>query len=276
MQFNNLQKFLDKVYPPSQPYLRSIVNNYSEKLIKLSPVNIKSKALCYQFTTGDKKEYLVPIIPDVCINFIFSCNLNNPAAKIKGLNLNKDFVNLEPNTTYFGIKPYSTFGMKKGRISTYDLFGEIVNFEDLFRYEGINEKIAKADTFKERINLFQNQYLEKWVDDDYISDLAEYSAMLICASKGQITMANIAKTLGYSERHCRKKFTSYYKIPPIKYSRIIRFQNSLNMLLYEKTKKNISYIAHENGYYDEAHYINDFKLFTNTSPYEFKKEILSL
>ena len=64
-----------------------------------------------------------------------------------------------------------------------------------------------------------------------------------------------------------------YNISPQKYSNIVRFQQSVNMLLGDKKIYTISDIVHQNGYFDEAHFIRDFKSYSNYSPMKFKNSI---
>jgi AraC-like DNA-binding protein len=53
--------------------------------------------------------------------------------------------------------------------------------------------------------------------------------------------------------------------------RIIRLQETLKMLLNQQAG-NLTEIAYDNDYFDQSHFIKDFKEFTGVSPKEFYKD----
>jgi AraC-like DNA-binding protein len=55
---------------------------------------------------------------------------------------------------------------------------------------------------------------------------------------------------------------------PKQLSRVVRLQATLKMLEQNKFST-LTSLAHENGYYDQAHFIKDFKEFTGMSPKSF-------
>ena len=60
-------------------------------------------------------------------------------------------------------------------------------------------------------------------------------------------------------------------ISPKQLGNVIRLQTALKMLLNHKTET-LTQIAYENEYYDQAHFIKDFKEFTGTNPKEFLED----
>ena len=62
-----------------------------------------------------------------------------------------------------------------------------------------------------------------------------------------------------------RKFISVVGMSPKQLSRIVRMQSTLKML-EQKNFASLTSLAHENGYYDQAHFIKDFKEFTGMSP----------
>ena len=57
---------------------------------------------------------------------------------------------------------------------------------------------------------------------------------------------------------------------PKRYSSIMRFQNVLKSLV-TNDYDDLSTLALDNGYFDQAHFIHDFKKFAAVSPYRFRK-----
>lgn len=273
MKYSDLIKMMEKVPPTLQPAFKVKTKRYSEKFISLNPVCIKSQVVYYQIITGSEKECLLNTVPDPCLNFLFKCDSNKPSTYVIGANVKESILKLEPYTTYFGVKLFSIFGMSGWKYSPYKLCSNSIDLKDILETYGIEEIIAEANSFEERVNLFGNHYKKHWLDFDYKTDLIEYCSILMCANKGKISMDAIENMTGYSKGYCRRKFESMYNTSPKKYGRMIRFQMSLRMLLDERHKYDLAYIAHENGYYDQAHFNNDFKSFISLTPEKLKKQL---
>jgi AraC-like DNA-binding protein len=277
MRFLDLKRSLDAAKPQFQPWLCKGVNNYVEKTIKLNPVSIKANNFFYQFTVDQEKE--VKIVADLSPTFIFVCDALKPRAGFWGINNELRIMKLKKGVTYFCVKPYSLFGTKGWKLSPEESFGK--NFELAAVISQTNDlptQIAQAQSFSERISLFGSHFMEHWVDYDYQMSLEEYIACMMYMQHKHMNfvVSELEEITGYSNRYCRKKFVSAYSLSPKKYLKVFRFQNALRMLMDQKQVINITEIANENGYYDESHFINDFKTYTQISPEQFRKDASGL
>lgn len=75
---------------------------------------------------------------------------------------------------------------------------------------------------------------------------------------------NVASRHGITPRHLQKIFLQHTGLTPKLYSKINRFQNSL--LLVAKKDLPLTSIAYECGYFDQSHFIREFKSFTGFLP----------
>jgi AraC-like DNA-binding protein len=78
-------------------------------------------------------------------------------------------------------------------------------------------------------------------------------------------LPRVLQDLGLSERSLERLFLTYVGITPILYTRICRFQASLRLLRQGKARS-LTDIAYTLGYFDQSHFIRDFKLFSGASP----------
>ncbi|HMJ71412.1 MAG TPA: helix-turn-helix transcriptional regulator [Cyclobacteriaceae bacterium] len=78
---------------------------------------------------------------------------------------------------------------------------------------------------------------------------------------------NVAARYGITSRYLQKIFLHYTGLTPKLYSQINRFQNSL--VLLGKGDQPLTAIAYECGYFDQSHFIREFKSFTGFSPSGF-------
>ncbi len=81
---------------------------------------------------------------------------------------------------------------------------------------------------------------------------------------------NVAERYGISSRYLQKVFLHYTGLTPKLYAQINRFQNSL--ILIGKGDQPLTAIAYECGYFDQSHFIREFKSFTGFAPSGFDSE----
>ena len=81
---------------------------------------------------------------------------------------------------------------------------------------------------------------------------------------------NVASRYGITSRYLQKLFLQYTGLTPKLFSKINRFQNSL--LLVAKQNESLTSIAYECGYFDQSHFIREFKSFTGSTPSGYNPE----
>jgi AraC-like DNA-binding protein len=78
---------------------------------------------------------------------------------------------------------------------------------------------------------------------------------------------NVAFRYGITSRYLQKLFSDYTGLSPKLYQKIVRFQKSLP--LTGKRDMALTEVAYACGYFDQSHFIRDFKFFTDTTPSAF-------
>ena len=79
------------------------------------------------------------------------------------------------------------------------------------------------------------------------------------------TIAQVARAVGFSERHFIKRFREEVGLTPKLFCRVRRFQEVVRMV-HRATEVNWTEVAVSCGYFDQAHFINDFREFSGLSP----------
>lgn len=95
-----------------------------------------------------------------------------------------------------------------------------------------------------------------------------YAAGQLDIKNGMLPIAEILDQTGYSHRWFSKIFKETVGITPKRYSRISRFQHTLRMIRKSSIPDWTSF-ALSCGYYDQSHFIHDFKHFAGLSPGEY-------
>lgn len=83
--------------------------------------------------------------------------------------------------------------------------------------------------------------------------------------EGVQKVATLARELNVSERQFNRIFYHVLGVSPKEYLRLHRFLNSLQILKTQKRAK-LTGVALNSGYYDQAHFIRDCRVFSGHSP----------
>ena len=81
---------------------------------------------------------------------------------------------------------------------------------------------------------------------------------------------NVASRYGITARYLQKLFLQYTGLTPKLYGKINRFQNSLRLVTKKDTS--LTSIAYDCGYFDQSHFIREFKSFTGFTPSAYSIE----
>jgi AraC-like DNA-binding protein len=138
------------------------------------------------------------------------------------------------------------------------IFGSLINQlrEKLLEAETVNTLLRHIIVFLEE-RVYQKESNIKFLD-------------FLMWHKNKINMPihRLSSDLGYSQKHCIELFKQRIGLSPKKYQRLLRFNKALSFLNSDQ-KPNYSDISYLNNYYDQAHFINDFKYFTDLNPSQY-------
>ena len=168
-------------------------------------------------------------------------------------------VRFQPN----GFLPFTTIPIK-------EMENTAVSLSKLFGKDGkaIEEKILNAQSVSERIQLIEAFLLSQLTDKETIDRIVKSTVDTIMTANGQLSVDELSKQTNINRRQLERKFSSAIGLSPKQLSKTIRLQTTLKMLLNKKFTS-LTSLAYENEYYDQAHFIKDFKDLTGFTPKEF-------
>lgn len=150
-----------------------------------------------------------------------------------------------------------------------ELFNLSLSLEDVFDKSSVNEveeKLACANTDKQRIKIVE-QFLLSQLKNIQTDKLIIEAVKLIYQSNGTIRIKELNEKLFISQSPFEKRFRKIVGTTPKKFASIIRFNKVLENL---DKSKSLTEICFENNFFDQAHFIKDFKHFTGDTPEHFK------
>lgn len=134
-----------------------------------------------------------------------------------------------------------------------------------------NEVLLKAN-LQERILLLDN-FLLKQLDKSIAPDpLIMQAVRQIATHDGMLPLPPLLQTLKVSERTLERKFKLHTGISPKHFSGIIRLNASAKRMQRMKAEDRLTGIAYESGYFDQAHFIKEFKKYTGITPQQYHQE----
>ena len=127
------------------------------------------------------------------------------------------------------------------------------------------KNIINANSTQERIEVIENFILGKLKQQSVIDNIVKSTLDALLETKGRASINSILKDDLSKRRNMERKFAQQVGISPKQLGRIIRLQAALKMMLNNEAE-NLTQVAYENDYYDQAHFIKDFKDFTGINP----------
>ncbi len=151
-----------------------------------------------------------------------------------------------------------------------ELFNLSLSLDNIFDKNSVaevEEKLTIATTDKHRIKIV-NQFLVSQLKDLQTDKLIVEAVKLIYKSNGAIRIKELNEKLFISQSPFEKRFRKVVGTTAKKFASIVRFNTVISNLLEAKSLTEISY---ENNFFDQAHFIKDFKQFTGDTPENFKR-----
>lgn len=150
------------------------------------------------------------------------------------------------------------------------LFAESIALDHLFGPRKVNEvtdRLSAATTDHERITIVEHFLLSELKARETLPLLNE-AVYRIYQSKGAVQIGALGKQLYISQSALERRFKLHIGVTPKKFASIVRFNHILEDL---KSDSSLIDICYGNNYFDQAHFIKDFKHFTGHAPDEFRK-----
>ncbi len=200
-----------------------------------------------------------------------------PACFISGQALSNYTFHLQGTIGVVGIafKPvtiYHFYGLPM-----YELTDERLCFSKICSASCIelHESIGTAKSKKEKVQILENYLLRILERPKYGEKAIIESANEIFDSKGQTNIAELIDKVPMSRRNFERKFLEEVGISPKTYAKIRRFGYTCSLMAGNR-EVNLMDVLYEGGYYDQSHFIKDFKYFSGRTPRKYAKTNVEL
>ncbi len=151
-----------------------------------------------------------------------------------------------------------------------ELFNLSISLDAIFDKNSVievEEKLAIAKTDQYRVSIVE-KFLISQLKDIQTDKLVVEAVKLIYQTNGTIRIKKLNEKLFISQSPFEKRFRKVVGTSAKKFATIVRFNSVLANLNQTKT---LTEICYENNFFDQAHFIKDFKQFTGDTPENFKR-----
>lgn len=218
-------------------------------------------------------------MPDGCVELIF-----NLAAPFKRYHPNHQ-IEIQPLALVAGQMRHYAMLQPTGRVKLFgirfhpggafpflhlplnELTDQIVSLNSVWHNlsSELAERMHAARSTCARITFMETVLLARLAQQHQTDPLVNAVVNRIIQRNGLVAIEPLQKNLGISGRQLERKFQTFIGLTPKFLCRILRFQKVFRAVEYPEAAT-WSHVALECGYYDQAHFIHDFKAFTGQNP----------
>ena len=219
------------------------------------------------------------IVPDGEIKLIFpirgdiTCTIGDRARVHRAARLIVSTMRTAPGHLWFPdgvdaigviVKPeaaYRLFDIPHDELTNCTFDGEEVFGAFARRWQ---EELANLPALEDRISVLQQRLWTRLRRRERRDRAYEFAVRRVRQAEGSIRIEDLARQLGWSRRHLERRFREHVGVGPKTFAAILRFQAAYKRLRHASPGRYDDAIG--DAYFDQSHFVKDFKRFTGTTP----------
>lgn len=153
----------------------------------------------------------------------------------------------------------------------HELFGESVSLDNFIlrsKLAVLEEQLQEAAADRDKLRVVELFLLSR-LNPVPVDPLVVNALSFLHQSKGAIKITELTKQLRISQSTLEKRFRQVVGTTPKKFASLIRFKHALHS---HQPEDLLTGLAYEAGFYDQAHFIKEWKVITGETPEVFFKK----
>ncbi|MEO8475087.1 MAG: helix-turn-helix domain-containing protein [Chryseolinea sp.] len=175
---------------------------------------------------------------------------------------------LEDQLGLFGIRLFPHALQHLAKIPSSELVNSVVGFEALFKQPGkdLSDQIIEANSVYDRL-ASAIAFLTRMDAEQNTNPFIQLVKQTL-ANDGKIDLPQLHRQANLSVKQFERRFTAIAGFTPKYYARVARFQSTKRKYV-SGNYKTLAELAHACGYYDQSHFIRDFKEFSGMQAHHY-------
>ncbi|MUL37983.1 DUF6597 domain-containing transcriptional factor [Gloeocapsopsis dulcis] len=195
---------------------------------------------------------------------------NARGSMICGAHSESFIINVDSKVRVMGVHFRAGGGIPFFAVPAGELHNQILSLDELWNYRAteLRDRLLEASTIQTRFVVLEQFLLslirlpERHASVDFA--LREFER------SHSSTVSTVTEQIGFSARHFNRLFRDRVGLSPKLFCRVQRLRQVLN-LLSKKSSADWIDIALSCGYFDQAHFIHDFRSFADCTPTDYLK-----
>lgn len=179
-----------------------------------------------------------------------------------------------------------SYGLSKMLVVQFKTFGASVFLNEPLHYYTNNyitldsvfnketdetwEQLQEAKSLNEKFLIIENFLYRKLLANKLPNKKLIATIDILLDKNTNQSISQICRQLCISRKHLNNLSKDFTGVSPKTLSSLHRFQSTLKTISNSSLQK-LTHVAYQSEYFDQAHFINDFKKFTNLKPTEYAK-----
>jgi len=170
----------------------------------------------------------------------------------------------------FGIQFHPGGGYPFFRMPSSEFENQSIPLDDLWRNAAreLRERILQAPTPREMFHTAESVMLAQAARPLTLHPAVSFALRCFCRVPHLDTVGDVTDQLGMSPRRFIEVFRRQVGLTPKAFCRVRRFQHVLKSV-HLAPQVDWAQIALDSGYYDQAHFIHDFRTFSSLTPNQY-------
>ncbi len=154
-----------------------------------------------------------------------------------------------------------------------ELRNSVVNLDALWNgsAQSLRDQLLEAPSPSAKFRVLEGALLARWRAATSHHRAVAYALGCFMREAESVTIGKMMGEIGLSRRRFIEVFTQQVGLTPKMFCRVRRFQRAINQV-HRSPKVIWADVAMECGYYDQSHFINNFKEFCGVTPVDYLEE----
>lgn len=248
-------------YPVKHPLLQKYIKffwTFEVEHLQMNHAIIPQRNINLRFNLSDTPHYLSVNNKLQTLEKVYFSGLHNQ--------FGNSFLTLSGNVNTFGICFYPQGFYPFVKIPISEFKNQMLGTSEFGCkvFNTIYQNLVSVDNIQSRLEIAEQVLLKLIIANNTMPD--NFCKLFNNIDSNNIS--NLGEKYGIGSRTLERMFNKYVGVSANTYFTLNRFHSSINRILQSDFSK-LSDLAYDNGYFDQMHFIKDFKRFTGNTPKNF-------
>jgi len=132
----------------------------------------------------------------------------------------------------------------------------------------IRDQLVEETTPERKLYLLEKRLSEIYSKQLFENIFIDYAVSRILASPDSCSIGDISDRAGYSHKTMIRYFREHVGVTPKEFLKVVRFQKAI-LQIENQGKVDWQEVAFDCGFYDQSHFIADFRCFSGFTPTDY-------